>query len=170
MEFNSIHEICRDLRQTLNENGEPPVIGFTCSSFDLLHSGHYLMLEDCKDHCDVLIIGLQDDPTLDSDYRLRTGGKNKNSPIQSYEERLIQITGVKYIDHVVRYATESELYELLQLIKPNIRMIGEDWRGKEFTGHDLDIPIHFNPRSHSYSTSALRNRVYEAEKLKRDTK
>lgn len=162
MNFESINKICCDLRS----NDEKPVIGFTCSSFDLLHSGHYLMLEDCKTQCDVLIVGLQDDPTIDVKYRIQTGGKNKNRPIQSYEERLIQISGVKYVDHVVRYSTEEELYELLQLINPDIRMIGEDWRHKDFTGHDLDIPIHFNPRSHSYSTSALRHRVYEAEKTK----
>lgn len=162
MDFESINKICCDLRY----DEVKPAIGFTCSSFDLLHSGHYLMLEDCKSHCDVLIVGLQDDPTIDVKYRMQTGGKNKNRPIQSYEERLIQISGVKYVDYVVRYSTEGELYELLQLINPDIRMIGEDWRGKEFTGHDLDIPIHFNPRSHSYSTSALRRRVYEAEKTK----
>jgi glycerol-3-phosphate cytidylyltransferase len=166
MEFDSIYKVCRDLRQTLNETGESPIIGFTCSSFDLLHSGHYLMLEDCKTHCDILIVGLQDDPTLDADYRVKTGGKNKNRPIQSYEERLIQISGVKHVNHVVKYSTEGELIELLKLIKPDIRMIGEDWRGKEFTGHDLGIHIRFNPRSHSYSTSALRKRVYEAERLK----
>jgi glycerol-3-phosphate cytidylyltransferase len=124
------------------------------------------MLEDCKTNCDVLIIGLHDDPTLDEEYRIKTGGKNKNIPVQTYEERLIQISGVKHVDHVAKYTTEAELMELLQLINPDVRFIGEDWRGKEFTGHELDIEIHFNPRSHTYSTSGLRRRVYEAEKAK----
>jgi len=165
MNFDSINAICQNLRQH-HIATKIPIIGFTCSSFDLLHSGHYIMLEDSKAQCDILIVGLQDDPTIDEAYRLKTGGKNKNSPIQTYEERLIQISGVKYVDYVVRYSTEEDLYSLLQLIRPDIRMIGEDWRGKEFTGHDLDIPLHFNPRSHSYSTSNLRQRVYEAEKVR----
>jgi glycerol-3-phosphate cytidylyltransferase len=166
MDFKSISAVCEQIRNNAQDSRLFQRIGFTCSSFDLLHSGHYLMLEDCKENCDVLIIGLHDDPTLDEDYRIKTGGKNKNIPVQTYEERLIQISGVKHVDHVVRYSTESELLELLQLVSPDVRFIGEDWRGKEFTGHELDIEIHFNPRSHTYSTSGLRRRVYEAEKAK----
>jgi glycerol-3-phosphate cytidylyltransferase len=141
-------------------------IGFTCSSFDLLHAGHYLMLEDSKDQCDFLVVGLQTDPTIDKEYRLSTGGKNKNVPIQSYEERYIQISGCKYVDLIIKYATEQELLELLKIIQPDVRMLGADWKDKPFTGHELDIPIHFNPRSHSYSTTNLRKRVYEAEMLR----
>ena len=43
--------------------GKP--IGFTCSTFDLLHSGHILMLAEAKNICDYLIVGLQSDPTID---------------------------------------------------------------------------------------------------------
>ena len=160
MDFESINNVCRDIRRKYGSN---KIIGFTCSAFDLLHSGHYLMLEDCKKHCDILIVGLQEDPTLDPEYRVKTGGHNKNKPIQSFEERFIQITGTKYVDYAVRYSSEDELYRLLQLIKPDVRMVGEDWRDREFTGHDLDISIHYNPRNHNYSTSALRERIYEAE-------
>lgn len=142
-------------------------IGYTCSAFDMLHSGHYLMLEDCKAHCDILVVGLQKDPTLDEDYRIKTGGQNKNAPIQFYDERLIQIKGCRYIDYIINYSSESELYEILKELNPDVRFIGEDWRGKEYTGHDLDIRIHFNPRNHNYSTSSLRERVYHAEEAKR---
>lgn len=138
-------------------------VGFTCSAFDILHAGHYMMLEYCKDHCDVLVVGLQEDPTSDVDYRIKTGGTNKNAPIQSYEERLIQIKGCRYVDYIIRYNTEADLYELLKELHPTIRFLGEDWKGKEFTGHDLDIPIHFNPRRHDYSTTSLRERIYVAE-------
>lgn len=141
-------------------------IGFTCSAFDLLHSGHYLMLENCKANCDVLIIGLQTDPTLNEEYRVKTGGKNKNKPVQSQAERLIQIKGCRYVDYVVMYSTEEELYDLLKSMNIDIRFIGEDWKGKKYTGHDLPTQIHFNPRNHSYSTTDLRKRVYEAEKHK----
>ena len=137
--------------------------GFTCSSFDLFHAGHYLMLEDCKNQCDYLIVGLQKDPTIDEKYRLKTGSKNKNKPIQTFEERYIQIKGCKYIDEIVEYTTEDELYELLLKINPDVRILGSDWEGKEYTGHNLDIPIYFHNRNHDYSTSNLRKRVYNAE-------
>lgn len=138
-------------------------IGFTCSSFDLLHSGHYLMLEEAKSICDYLIIGLQTDPTLDKTYRIETAGKNKNLPIQTYEERLIQIKGCKYVDLVVKYSTESELLLLIAAVNPDVRILGADWQGKKYTGYELSIPVYFNSRSHSYSTTNLRKRVYDAE-------
>ena len=136
-------------------------IGFTCSAFDILHAGHYLMLKECHEVCDFLVIGLQTDPTLDTEYRNKTG--NKNKPIQSVEERRIQIEGCKYVDYIIEYSTESELIKILKEIKPDIRIIGMDWKGKEYTGHDLGIPIHFNDRSHTYSTTNIRKRIYEAE-------
>jgi glycerol-3-phosphate cytidylyltransferase len=142
---------------------EGKIIGFTCSSFDLLHSGHYLMLQEAKEQCDYLIVGLQDDPTIDKDYRIETGGKNKNNPIQSFEERLIQIDGCRYVDLVIRYSTESDLLVLLNDIKPDIRIIGADWKDKKYTGYEMKIPVYFNSRSHNYSTSNLRKRVYDAE-------
>ena len=145
-------------------------IGFTCSSFDLLHAGHYLMLKDAKAQCDHLIVGLQTDPTLDLAYRMKTDNKQKNKPIQGYEERKIQIEGCRYVDEIVEYSTEDTLYELLKKINPDIRILGSDWEGKEFTGHDLNIPIHWHNRDHDYSTSNLRKRVYEGELKKRNNK
>lgn len=143
-------------------------VGFTASTFDLFHAGHYLMLKDAKAQCDVLIVGLQSDPTLDERYRVETGGKNKNKPVQSFEERLIQIEGCKYVDHVIPYSTEAELLELLNELKPNVRILGSDWKGKSFTGNELNIEIHWHNRDHDYSSSNLRKRVYNAEKYKED--
>ena len=141
-------------------------VGFTCSTFDLFHAGHYLMLKDAKDQCDILIVGLQTDPTLDEEYRMETGGKNKNKPIQSFEERKIQIEGCRYVDHVIPYSTEEDLLKLLKELKPDIRILGSDWKGKQYTGHELQIPIHWHNRDHDYSTSNLRKRVYLGEKDK----
>ncbi len=141
-------------------------VGFTCSTFDLFHAGHYLMLKDAKEQCDILIVGLQTDPTLDEEYRMETGGKNKNKPIQSFEERKIQIEGCKYVDHVIPYSTEEDLQQLLRELKPDIRILGSDWKGKQYTGHELEIPIHWHNRDHDYSTSNLRKRVYLGEKDK----
>jgi glycerol-3-phosphate cytidylyltransferase len=141
-------------------------VGFTCSTFDLFHAGHYLMLKDAKNQCDILVVGLQTDPTLDEEYRMETGGKNKNKPIQSFEERKIQIEGCKYVDHVIPYSTEEDLFKLMRELRPDIRILGSDWKGKQFTGQELGIPIHWHSRDHDYSTSNLRKRVYLGEKDK----
>jgi glycerol-3-phosphate cytidylyltransferase len=138
-------------------------IGFTCSCFDLFHAGHYLMLKDARDQCDFLIVGLQTDPTIDASYRVETEGKNKNKPIQSFDERKIQIEGCKYVDLIIEYSTENELYDILKEIKPDVRILGSDWKDKNYTGCDLGIPIHWHARNHDYSTSNLRKRVYDEE-------
>jgi glycerol-3-phosphate cytidylyltransferase len=140
--------------------------GITFGAFDLCHAGHMLMFKEAKEQCDYLIVGLQIDPShTPESYR----GKKKNSPIMSFEERLIILQGIRYIDEIVPYDTEEDLYELLKKIKPDIRIIGADWKGKKFTGYDLPIEMYYNSRDHQYSTSELRRRVYESEKeLKRD--
>lgn len=125
--------------------------GFTCGAFDLTHAGHYLMFKECRENCDWLIVGLQTDPSIDR--------AHKNKPVQSLEERRIQLESCKYIDQIVVYEREADLLELLKNIKPDIRFIGSDWKGKLFTGHELDIPIFWNSRDHSYSSSSLRERV-----------
>lgn len=132
-------------------------IGFTCGAFDLCHAGHMLMFKECRDHCDFLIVGLHTDPTIDR--------PEKNKPVQDLEERRIQLEAVKYIDKVITYDTEKELYELLKNNPHGItvRIIGADWEGKPFTGHDLPLTTVFNSRSHSYSSSNLRKRIAEAE-------
>lgn len=142
-------------------------IGFVCSCFDLLHAGHQLMLKDAKSKCDFLVVALQKDPTVDADYRIKTDGKNKNKPVQCWEERYIQITSSRYVDCVLEYTTEKDLYILLKALKPNIRILGSDWEGKEFTGHDIEgITNYFHQRDHDFSTSNLRKRVYQMEKVK----
>lgn len=132
-------------------------IGFTCGAFDLCHAGHILMFKECKEHCDYLIVGLHSDPTIDR--------PEKNKPIQSLEERKIQLEAVRYIDKVIMYDTENDLIEILSKnpYKIDVRIIGADWKNKPFTGHDLPITTVFNSRSHSYSTSELRKRIAEAE-------
>lgn len=132
-------------------------IGFTCGAFDLCHAGHILMFKECKEYCDYLIVGLQTDPSVDR--------KNKNKPIQSLEERKIQLEGVRYIDKIITYETEEDLRNLLEKNEHNIsvRIVGADWQGKPFTGHDLPLPVIFNSRTHSYSTSELRKRIAQAD-------
>lgn len=127
-------------------------IGFTCSTFDLLHTGHILMLKEAKQQCDYLIVGLQTDPTVDR--------PEKNKPVQSFYERWIQISAVKYVDEVIPYTTEEELLTILQTNNIDVRIIGNDYHGKYFTGMYLDqIEVYYNERSHNYSTSELRERI-----------
>ncbi len=85
----------------------------------------------------------------------------------SLEERRIILEGIRYIDEVVVYSSEKDLYDLLIALKPDIRIIGADWKGKEYTGHELPIEMYFNSRGHNFSTTALRERIYEAELKKR---
>ena len=133
------------------------IIGFTCSCFDLLHAGHILMLKDAKNQCDYLIVGLQTDPTIDRP-------TSKNKPIQSFEERKIQLEAVKYIDEIITYNTENELYELLLKIKPDIRILGSDYKGKPFTGDDLNIKIYYHKRDYDFSSTKLRKKIILEEK------
>ena len=126
-------------------------IGFTCSCFDLLHAGHIIMLQYAKARCDKLIVGLQTDPTIDR--------PEKNKPIQSLEERRIQLEAVKYVDEIFTYDTEEELYKKLLDIKPDVRILGSDHIGKSFTGDDLDIKIYYHDRNHNYSTTNLRKKI-----------
>jgi len=134
-------------------------IGFTCSTFDLLHAGHITMLEEAKHHCDFLIVGLQTDPTIDR-------SDSKNPPVQSLVERQIQLAAVKYVDEIVCYQTEQDLRDLLLTLPISVRVLGEEYREKEFTGKDIceqrDIQLVFNGRDHSFSSTSLRNRVAQA--------
>ena len=127
-------------------------IGVVYSCFDLLHSGHYLFLEDSKKNCDILCVGLQTDPTIDR--------PTKNKPIQSLIEREIQIKGCRYVDYYFIYSTEEELIKSLETLEPNIRFLGDDYVGKRFTGDDKPVEIQYHKRSsHAWSSSGLRKRI-----------
>lgn len=132
--------------------------GITFGAFDLLHAGHCLMLEEAKKQCDYLIVGLQEDPSqTPEEYR----GKKKNKPVQDLRERQIQLTANRYVDEVIIYKTEEDLYKLLINLKPDVRIIGADWKNKKFTGWDLPIKVYYNSRDHNYSSTGLRKRILE---------
>jgi glycerol-3-phosphate cytidylyltransferase len=135
--------------------GRPPIIGFTCSTFDLFHAGHVVMLQEAATLCDYLIVGLLVDPTVDR-------ADSKNKPIQSVMERYLQISACKYVDEVIPFQSEADLVDLILVINPDIRIVGEEYRNKEHTGVGL-CPIHYNKRRHSFSTTELRDRVLKAE-------
>lgn len=129
-------------------------IGFTCSCFDLFHAGHVMMLREAKEQCDYLIVGLQTDPTIDR--------PQKNKPIQSITERYIQLDGCKYVDEIVLYATEKDLIDVLKTYLIDVRILGQEYITKDFTGKELDMEYYFNRRDHGFSTSELRERIKNA--------
>ena len=132
-------------------------VGIVASCFDLFHAGHILMLMEAKDHCDRLIVALQSDPSVDR--------PDKNKPVQALSERYIQLEACKYVDQIVPYDTEADLYNLLAGYDWDVRFLGMDYIDRtEFTGSDLDIPIHYCSRRHNYSSSGLRERILKAKK------
>ncbi len=130
-------------------------IGITFSAFDLLHAGHIKMLEDAKRQCDFLICGLQTDPTIDR--------PEKNKPVQTVVERYIQLKGCKFVDEIVPYATEQDLEDVLRAFKIDVRIVGEEYQEKNFTGRtyceENGIALYFNKRDHRFSSSMLRKEI-----------
>lgn len=137
------------------------IIGVTAGAFDLCHAGHMLMFKEAREKCDYLIVLLHDNPSLDRSH--------KNRPVMDLAERKIILEAIRYIDEIRTYETEDELYKILLDMKPDVRIIGADWYGKPYTGHDLPIKMYFNSRDHGYSSTELRRRVYEAERRKEET-
>ena len=134
-------------------------VGFVASRFDLLHAGHIQMLREAKSQCDYLICALQMDPSLDR--------REKNSPVQTIVERYTQLKGVKYVDEIIPYSTERDLEDILELYQIDIRILGVEYKDKDFTGKDIcrrrDIQLYFNSRDHRFSSSDLRKRVTDKE-------
>lgn len=133
-------------------------VGITFSTFDLLHAGHVQMLREARSVCDYLIVGLQVDPSIDRE--------DKNPPVQTLVERYAQLKAVSYVDEIIPYQLEEEVIDILQMYDIDVRILGEEYRKKNFTGKDVcqkrDIELHFNKRDHRFSTSDLRKRVIDA--------
>lgn len=141
------------------------IVGFTASTFDLLHAGHISMLREARAQCDYLICGLQVDPSIDR--------KKKNTPVQSIVERQAQLNAIKYVDEVIIYCTEDDLLDIINMYHIDVRILGVEYKDKEFTGRNecrkRGIQIYFNKRDHRFSTSDLRKRVMEAEHARTDS-
>jgi len=142
------------------------VVGITCSTFDLLHAGHVIMLEECKKYCDYLICALQVDPTIDR--------PEKNKPIQSLVERYLQLDAVKHVDKIIPYNTEEELITIFSSLDLDVRIIGEEYKDSDFTAKNIclkrGIKLVYNKRDHDFSSSSLRERIYKQESNKRFVK
>lgn len=134
-------------------------VGLTASTFDLLHAGHCSMLREAKEHCDYLICALQVDPSVDR--------AEKNAPVQTLVERWMQLQSVKYVDEIIPYQTEEDLKDILQMFDLDLRIIGQEYKSKKFTGRDIcsqrNIEIYYNKRDHRFSSTDLRDRIYGIE-------
>ena len=132
-------------------------VGLTASTFDLLHAGHIEMLREAKSQCDYLICALQIDPSVDR--------PSKNKPAQTIVERYTQLQAVRFVDEIIPYLHEKDLEDILNMRTINVRILGEEYRDKEFTGRDIckkrDIELYFNKRDHRFSSSDLRKRIGE---------
>jgi cytidyltransferase-like protein len=127
------------------------IVGFTAGNFDLLHPGYIYTFEEAKRHCDKFIVFLQRDPSLHR--------KSKYKPIIPPYERYKTLMSIKYIDEVYMYQTEEELLELIKYFKPDVRILGEDYIGQPFTGHDLPIRVIYTTRSHDWSTTKIKDLI-----------
>jgi|TARA_B100001079_G_scaffold241983_1_gene227790 glycerol-3-phosphate cytidylyltransferase len=149
-----------DRAKIANELGIPVEevkIGFTCSTFDLFHAGHIVMLQESKSLCDYLVCGLLTDPTIDRP-------DTKSKPVQTAFERYVQLSSCRYVDEVIPFSTEQEIIDMVLSIQPDIRIVGEEYRDKDHTGKGL-CPVHYNKRRHSFSSTSLRERVQEANEM-----
>jgi cytidyltransferase-like protein len=127
------------------------IIGFTAGNFDLLHPGYIYTFEEAKRHCDYFMVFLQRDP---SETR-----NTKYKPVIPLYERYKTLMSIKYIDEVVTYQTEEDLIKLIEFYKPDVRILGDDYIGKRFTGDHLPIKVIYTTRSHDWSTTKIKDLI-----------
>ena len=127
------------------------IVGFACGVFDLFHAGHVLMLQECKQHCDYLIVAINKAENID--YSVNPG---KKPPVFSYEDRKLIVENCRLVDRVIGYNSEAELETILKTHNIDIRFLGDDYKGKPMTGQDLVKKIHYTDRNHGRSTSEFK--------------
>lgn len=158
---NNYSESCYDVNP-VNSTSWRPHIGITFGAFDLFHAGHSIMLEQCKQQCEQLIVGLQTDPTIDRSF--------KNKPVQSVFERFAQLQACRWVDSIIPYETEKDLMNILSIADVRKRFLGEEYKGQFIYGQEIceqrKIELVFIERKHGYSSSELRKRVSENESHK----
>ena len=128
--------------------------GFVCGVFDMYHAGHVMMLKECRENCDYLIVAVNEAENIDT--KINPG---KKLPLYSIEERVMIMGSCKYVDKVLTYNSEDELLALMKKYSPDIRFLGDDYREKKITGSELNIRIHYTDRSHGLSTSGYKSRL-----------
>lgn len=134
-------------------------VGFACGVFDLFHAGHVLMLKECKEQCDYLVVAVNRAENISGDIN-----PGKNKPVFSVDERKMVIASIRYVDEVMEYNSEEELYDIMKTKKIDVRFLGDDYRGRDITGSDLNIPLYYIDRSHGYSTTNAIKRILKTRR------
>ena len=134
--------------------------GFIAGNFDVIHPGYIKTFKECKENCDHFTILLHSDPTIER--------PNKLKPILSVDERIEVLSSIKFIDEIKVYTYEKELIQLIKDNKFNIRFLGDDYLKKDFTGSDLNIPVHYISRKHGWSTTQFKNLIFKSFESKKD--
>lgn len=131
--------------------------GFACGVFDLFHAGHVLMLKECKDHCDYLVVAINKAENID-----KSINPDKEAPCYSFDERKLIMASCTYVDEVLGYNSEEELVQIMESGAFHIRFIGADYIGKPITAPDAIPLIHYTNRDHGLSTSVIKKKLREA--------
>ena len=119
--------------------------GVIAGNFDVIHPGYIHLFNQCKENCKKLLVMLHEDPSIEREHKLK--------PILTIEERILILSSLRQVDEIMTYKTEADLLIHLKRTKIDIRFLGDDYKGKEFTGMELKIPIHYLDRSHGWSTT-----------------
>jgi cytidyltransferase-related domain len=130
------------------------IVGVIAGNFDVIHPGYIYMFDECKKHCDILLLLLHDDPSIERPEKIK--------PILDLNERNMILSSLKQIDRIITYQIESDLYDILKAEQIDIRFLGDDYKNKAFTGDDLGIPIHYLDRSHGWSTTKFKKMIAES--------
>ena len=128
--------------------------GVIAGAFDVMHPGYIKMFKEAKEECDCLIVLLHTDPSIERPDKMR--------PILSSKDRKEMLESIRYVDDVIRYTYEEQLYHLLREGEFDIRFLGSDYINEPFTGDDLKIPIHYLNRSHGWSASKFKLMICKA--------
>ena len=126
-------------------------VGVIAGNFDVIHPGYIKMFKECKSYCKQFIVLLHTDPSIERPHKLK--------PILTKEERTEILTSIKYIDGIAYYTYEKELVDLIERLSPDIRFLGDDYRGKTYTGFELDVPVHYLNRDHGWSTTKFKKLI-----------
>jgi glycerol-3-phosphate cytidylyltransferase len=133
--------------------------GIVAGNFDIIHPGYIDMFRECSETCDEFIILLHTDPSIERP-------NDKLKPILSIEDRFKILFSLRYVSNVYTYTYEKDLVELIQTVNPDVRFLGDDYIDKNFTGMELEIPIHYINRSHGWSTTKLKKLIHDEYRKK----
>ena len=131
-----------------------PEIGIITGAYDIIHPGYVRLFKEFNDACEYQFVLLHEDPTIERPEKLK--------PILSVNERIEMITPYLNCCFFMTYNTEEELLQLIKSLNPDVRLLGEDYIGKRFTGDDLGIPVKWVERNHGWSTTKFKKLIAES--------